>query len=180
MPDTLDTLLRDVLTSISDHNSALAAGRITGDDWSLLVARDPLAGHYAAYMIGRDTRDLSDAAKQTINATVSDQLTYLNGFAATIERDGWKDAYGARAMLYGGSIKESFYRGATWGWSLPYMPAQGTTCLSNCGCAWVPGKIDSESLTGEWYWQRGKSDSCPECSQREAETPIRFVDGERV
>jgi hypothetical protein len=180
MPPNLEKLLRDMIGSIVDTNAQLEAKRISVDRWQYLLATDVLVGHYAAYMTGKNSKQLTPSEQRDVKTFVAEQVDYLNRFADQIEASGWLPAYGARALLYGGSLKASFWKGRTVGWDLPYYPAEGTTCLSNCKCSWEPGSLDEEDLTGEWYWRRSADDSCDVCMQRERETPIRFFEGERV
>ncbi len=180
MPPDITRILSDILGSIADHNAALAAGRIDVDTWQQLVARDVLVGHYAAMMAGRETDNLSRGARNQVLTTVAEQVDYLNRFADQIAATGWQDAYGARALLYGGSIKSSFWRGRTFGLDLPYMPAEGTQCLSNCGCRWdIEYQGDPEDLNATARWIRGKDDSCETCVQRTG-VVYRFREGVRV
>lgn len=181
MPPELERLLADIVGSIADHNAALAAGRISVDTWQQLVARDLLVGHYAAMMTGRETKDLSTPARNQVLTTVAEQVDYLNRFADQIAQTGWQEAYGARALLYAGSVKGTFWRGRTFGLDLPYMPGDGSSeCLGNCGCRWdIAYDGDPEDLNATARWVRGKDDSCETCVQR-AGVVFRFREGVRV
>lgn len=179
MPPDLERLLADLLGATADHNAAIAAGRISVDEWALLIARDQLAGHYAGYMLGRGTKDIGPQSKATVEAIVADQLVYLNRFADQIRADGWRDAFGARAAMYVGSIKESYFRGKTFGIDMPYYPGDGSTpCLSNCRCAIEIEWLDQENLDANVVWHLGAEQHCRVCPDRAARSPYRFRGGE--
>lgn len=180
MDEELEHLLADLLGSVRDHNAARAAGRIDTDRWQILIAKDLYAGHYAAYMLGRGTKDIGDPSRKVVAGIVGEQVDYLNAFAALIDKEGWRDSFGARAAMYVGSVKETFWRGRTFGLDLPYYPAQGTQCLTNCGCSWeIDYDGDPEYLNATARWKRGKNDSCETCVQR-ASVVIRFREGVQV
>ncbi len=182
MPPDITRILSDILGSIADHNAALAAGRIDVDTWQQLVARDVLVGHYAAMMAGRETDNLSRGARNQVLTTVAEQVDYLNRFADQIAATGWQDAYGARALLYGGSIKQSFWRGRTFGLDLDHYPGDGSTpCLSNCTCRLEIVWLDEEELDADVYWRLGATEEhCGTCPERAAQSPYRFREGKRV
>lgn len=181
MPPELERLLADILGSIADHNAAIAAGRISVDDWALLVARDLLAGHYAGYMVGRGTKDIGAQSRESVGATVEAQLDYLNAFADTIRAEGWRDAFGARAAMYAGSLKESYWRGRSFGITMPYVPGDcSTPCLTNCKCWLEYNWIDTENLDVDITWKLGVENHCSECPQRAANSPYRFREGGRI
>ena len=180
MPPDLAQLLAQLASSIGDHNAAIAAGRIGVNDWQQLVARDLLTGHYAAYMLGFGSKDIGPSGKETVGTLIAEQIDYLNRFADAIDVDGWRPAFGARALMYSGSVKESFWRGRTFGLELPYYPAQGTDCLTNCKCAWNIDWLDQEELNADCTWIRGADDSCETCIARAGVGVIRIRGGERV
>ena len=111
---------------------------------------------------------------------VKEQIDYLNGFVDTIAAEGWREAFAARAQLYAGSIKATFWRARAFGLDLPYYPAVGTQCLNNCGCSWRIDWIDTENLDADCTWVRGKGDSCATCISREMAGTIRIREGEQV
>lgn len=182
MPPELERLLADIVGSIADHNAALAAGRISVDTWQQLIARDLLVGHYAAMMAGRETRDLSRAARNQVLTTVAEQVDYLNKFADQIARTGWQEAYGARALLYGGSVKGTFWRGKSFGLDLGFYPGDGSSpCLGNCTCHLEINWLDEEELDADVYWRLGATERhCGTCPERATQSPYRFRGGERI
>jgi len=180
-PRDLERLLADLLGSIRDHNAARAADRIDTDRWQILVAKDLYAGHYAAYMLGRGTKDIGEPSRKLVTSIVAEQVDYLNAFANQIDKDGWRDAFGARAAMYIGSIKQSYYRGKTFGIDMPFVPGDGSTpCLSNCRCHMTIDWLDEENLDADVYWKLGAEDHCGVCPERAAQSPYRFREGVRV
>jgi hypothetical protein len=168
------------MTDIAGENAALADGLITVDQWQKSVAQQLLSYHYASYMAGRGTDTMERTTQASINEIVGAQIDYLNAFADQIDAEGWRDAFGARALMYAGAAKETYWRGKTFGLPLPYYPAQGTTCLTNCGCSWRIKWLDEEELDADCTWVRGKSDSCATCVKRERAGVVRIRGGERV
>lgn len=146
----------------------LKNGKVNADEWQALVAQSLVEHHAAAYMAGSGSNKLNARAKRELGEIIGDQVDYLNKFADKIAETGWKDPYGARAAMYAGAIKESYWRGAAKGLPLPGYPTVGTECLTNCGCAWEFDVLDMENDDVDAYWLRGKSDSCNTCIEREA------------
>jgi len=106
------------------------------------------------------------------------QLKYLKKFGVDIQ-DGaeWQRGWNSRAELYAKSIKIPYWRGAVKMLPLPAMPAQGTNCYGNCGCAWEIEELDGEG-NADAYWRRAKDDSCQVCVQREQDwSPVRIRGG---
>lgn len=93
------------------------------------------------------------------------QYEYLEGFARDIAAGFMSfDQITARARLYVGASREAYWLYVTRGVKLPAYPGDGSSeCLGNCGCEWV----EKPDGSGQWYWQRGKDDSCPTCIERE-------------
>lgn len=180
MPRDLDALIGEIIDEIELLSEGVEFGRVSVDDWQRQIAQTIYAAHFAAYMIGSDTTLIGDRTRESIGELVADQIDYLNQFADEIDRDGWKPAFAARAKMYAGSIKQSYWRGATFGLDLPYYPAEGTECLTNCGCEWQITWHDREELNATARWVRGKDDSCPTCKARARRRPFRFRNGKLV
>jgi hypothetical protein len=124
--------------------------------------------HTAAYMAGIAERTgvaprgLSAAERADVKAAVKAQLEYLDGFIQ--ELSGLSEAQiGARADLYAGAVKASFYGARFPG--LPGYPCDGgTPCLGRCKC-------HLESRDGGIYWVLGAAESCDGCTARAAGSP---------
>lgn len=183
MPDELRRLLDHILTDIGQQAAALAAGRITVDQWQQTMAQSLYVGHMAAMMEGRGQDQLSPQAQALVNRLVGEQLDYLNGFADEVDATGWQDKYEARALLYGGSIKGTYWRGKAYGYDLPAYPGDGQSeCLGSCRCYLEIDELSQEDLDADVYWRMGAVERhCSTCPQRAQEwSPLRFRGGERV
>jgi hypothetical protein len=163
----LDILIAELRDEIDRHVAAFRDGLIDADQFQQRMARDLTEHHVAAYLVGRDDQVIRAADKRVLAELIGDQIDYLNGFAdvlAANEDGAWQAAYEARARMYAGSLTQTYWRGQTRGYRLPFMPAEGTDCLVNCKCAW---EIDAPSA----YWRRAAEDSCATCVSREAGNP---------
>jgi|SRR6187549_1138229 len=173
IPDRIAALLA---REISTATHALVSGGSV-DRWERQMLDAIARGHAAAAIVGTaerlgveagskllNERNLSRAERQAIKDAVAGQLPYLRKFADDVRSGRLSDAQiVARAALYAGATR------ATWGaarWAsvdLPAMPGDGSTeCLTQCGCAWA-------FRDDGYYWERGKNDSCPTCTSREAQ-----------
>ncbi len=182
MPDELRRLLTLLLEDISEQSAALAAGRITVDAWQQQMSMTLLTGHYAAMMEGRGQDQLSPQAQALVNRLVGEQLDYINAFADEMDATGWQDKYGARALLYGGALKATYYKGATYGYEMPHVPGDGSTpCLVNCQCYLEIDEINAEEIDVDVYWRLGAAEHCGPCVQRSQDwAPLRFRGGEQI
>jgi hypothetical protein len=182
MPGDLAPILRRVIGAIDVLSDGINAGVLGVTQWHNDLAQLLLVGHTAAYLEGRGADALTPGARRLIAEIVGDQVRYLNGFAEQVDAAGWNDARDrARAALYAGSLKQAFWRGATFGLDLPYYPGDGSSeCLGNCGCRWRVVWIDQEDLDADCFWELGGPERhCTTCPQRAAAGPIRFRGGER-
>ena len=154
-------LLTSLLDTLDTLTDGLIGGQLSAVEWHNAVARELFAHHLATYAdaVGKDERDVLDAVKRIVGA----QIDYLNGFTDQVEAGDYEDrpdALKARAAMYAGSVKQSYWAGKTDGYDLPAYPGDGSSeCLGNCGCAW---DIRDDGA----YWVRGKDDSCATCVQR--------------
>ena len=115
---------------------ALAEMRKPGPDMRRAIATAHSAATYAAIKerTGVMPKGLSKAERNDLKAAVAAQLKYYDAFAA--QASGMSDsAVAARAGMYAGSIRQTFYE-ARWGaWDIPdeLMPGN-QQCLTNCLC----------------------------------------------
>ena len=142
-------------------------------------------GHTAAWIAGTaerlgikpdspliSERRLSKAERAEIKALVEKQLGYLSGFVK--DMDGLSNAQiVARAGLYAGAARGSYY-GARWGdWDIPpeLMPG-AQKCVGNCRC-----KIsiaDNGDGTGILTREMGGAEHhCSECPPLVGDHPVR-------
>jgi hypothetical protein len=167
----LDILIAELRDEIDRHVAAFRDGEIDADQFQQRMARDLTEHHVAVYLAGLAALGVAQviraADKRVLAELIGDQIDYLNGFAdvlAANEDGAWSTAYEARARMYAGSLTQTYWRGRTRGYRLPFMPGEGTLCLVNCGCSW-------EISVPIAYWRRGKNDSCATCVGREAGNP---------
>lgn len=179
MSEQLEALINKLKIEQDHLMEALEQKRITIAEWREGMEEALAAYHTAAFMAGQESDELDDDQIDTVATQVSHQYGYLDGFADVIKAGiaagalAWV-AWRARAHMYASAITEQYWRGRGGSWPLPYYPAQGTECLSNCGCEWDIQELDGDG-NADAYWRRGKNDSCATCLQREAESnPFRI------
>lgn len=176
----IDDLIAEMQDDVTTIWQGLQGGQLSVDRWQETQARSLLVFHTAAYMMGRDKRTLTDRERTRLAEWVGDQVTYLNGFADTIDAE-WNGStlppkWLARARSYAGAVRASYWKGRTLGYSLPAYPGDGSSeCLGNCGCAWSLSVLDEEEGNINAWWVRGKDDSCPTCIDRASRwAPLRI------
>ena len=172
-------------SSVEVLASRLASGDISVTVWEVLMRHEISTLHISAQVLGAGGWGAVDqAGLDRAREFVTTQYGYLDRWAQalrTLPEGAISEAQVAvRARMYGGASSELFSRayGASLGLPpMPFYPAQGTICLTNCGCEWqyvqLPGR-------GNWdcFWRRSKDDSCDTCIAREAAAaPLRVRDG---
>lgn len=178
----LRRVLARILDGIDELSDGINAGALSVDAWQREMAQVLLVGHVAAYQEGRDASELSPGARRIIAQVVGEQVDYLNRFANEVDARGWDDRKDrARAALYAGSTKQSYWRGASFGLEMPYYPGDGSSeCLGNCGCRLQVIWEDEEELNARVRWILGGAERhCRTCPQRAAQE-IVFRGGRRV
>jgi hypothetical protein len=135
-PTPLDKLVALAATQIAQIHAAPGSAA-----WVRAMEAALVKAHTAAGMVGIaqrtgvDPRGLSKAERGDIKRAVAEQLPYLRRFAAEAG-DMSEGAVAARAALYAGAIKPTYYE-ARWGtWDIPpdLMPGR-QQCLGNCKCS---------------------------------------------
>jgi hypothetical protein len=144
-------------------------------DWERRMAQAITRGHTAAWIAGTAERlgvppdspllsrsRLSRAERADITAIVNAQLAYLRGFVDA--REGMSEAaIRARAQLYAGAARATYYS-ARWGeWEIPdrLMPGM-QTCLGNCKCR-LSNVKDNGDGTGILTREMGSEPHCKDC-----------------
>lgn len=176
---TLPRLLARILDGIDELSAGITSGSLSVDQWQREMAHLLYVGHTAAYMEGRDTRDLSPEARRRLGELIGEQVDYLNNFADTLDSEGWSEGYKARAAMYAGSVKASYWMGKTFDLPLPAHPTQGCEGLTNCRCSWDVQWLDPEELDADCYWRLGASEEhCTPCTTRAKDwAPLRVRGG---
>ncbi len=179
MPNALQWLLERFTRLVRAATDALEASYPQGvDAWQQEIARQLARYHAASLMAGAGVDSLTQPMTVAVTQDLATQLKFLGKFGVEIQ-DGaqWQVGWNSRAELYAKSIKTPYWRGATKMLPLPAMPAQGTGCYSNCGCAWEINELDGDG-NADAYWRRSKDDSCGICIQRERDwSPVKIRDG---
>lgn len=179
-PDRIAALLaRDIAAITRD---LLGGGTI--EAWERRMLDAIARGHAAAAIAGTaerlgvsagskllSERNLSRAEREEIKRAVAEQLPYLRQFAADVVAGRLSDAQiAARAGLYAGATRATYYAGRWYGWDLRGLPVPadgGTQCLSNCKCvAYVEGD--------RWIYETTAAEHCPECLSRAARSPYQL------
>ncbi len=160
-------------TAIKDATQAYIDGGSKAA-WDKAMQSIVTRAHVSAWLAGTSERlripldspllsqaRLSKAERADIKALVNNQLGYLKDFASAAG-DMSSEAVAARANLYAGSVKGSYWKSAI-DVALPAYPGDGSSeCLGNCGCAW-------EQSGDAYTWVLGKEDNCATCAQRAGE-----------
>lgn len=175
----LHALLRLVLAGIDELSDGINSGVLSIAEWRDAMADALAVGHIAAYQEGRDSRELGNISRRQLNATLEDQIAYLNNFANDIDKYGWTDRSDrARAGLYVGALKQSYWQGATFGLEMPFYPTVGSECMVNCKCSWEIIWENEEELNATAYWRLSANEHCRTCRRRADRNPYQFRGGE--
>ena len=168
MADPVSRLIAALEGELDHQVNGLISGRLSPAEWHNAVLQELADHHTAALMLGRHTDRLDDAGRQMVLRTLADQAGYLGGLTDAIEAGELSDArIRSRTQAYAGSIKGSYFEGATDGADLPFYPTQDCECGNHCQCSW------QERRPGEWYWVLGivATSHCPTCVLRADGSP---------
>lgn len=156
----------------------------TSPKWADEMRKVITRGHLAAWMSGTAERlnvpvdspllskaRLSRAERDEIKQVVDKQLEYLKGFEQQ-RGDMSEQAVAARADMYPGAVKATYYE-ARWGdWDIPADLIPGNQqCITRCLCE---GHVrDNGDGTGVWIRKLGGTEAhCQECPPLAGEHPI--------
>ena len=154
----MSTVLDKLITRASGEMKA------PGKDMRKAIATAHSAATYAAIKerTGIMPKGLSRAERNDLKARVAEQLKYYDRFAAQAG-DMSDAAIAARAGMYAGAVRQTFYE-ARWGtWDIPdgLMPGN-QTCLTNCLC--TISITDNGDGTGVLKREMGGTEHhCDEC-----------------
>ena len=100
------------------------------------------------------------------------QLDFLDMFVQAVREGAMTDAgIAARASLYAGATRGTYYA-TRWGdWDLEWTPGDGSTpCLGSCRC--TQDVEDTGDGTGRMIWRLGGAEAhCMICPTRAAASP---------
>ena len=174
MDDDLRDLLERVLADIAHSVDAYLGQRISRHEWARQMARTIGDGHRDAYRLGTGTKDMSPEARAFLAQTIAAQVKYLTGFTQDLRREDMSAALmKARAALYAGALKATYYRARFWAWDLPFVPTEGSECMVNCTC--TIDVTEAGDGTGLMAWTLGShahAETCPTCLDRADKSPF--------
>jgi hypothetical protein len=183
IPDDLKPLMSSFLEDIKLLMKRLETGTVTAVQWKKLFKELIARYHIAAMFVGQHDIGFLPGMEKRIIDMVEFQYDFLDGFAEVVSTaPDYNPAWLARANLYAGATKVAYWEGAVVREvgrhiPLPAMPAQGTTCLGNCGCEWRFVWVNKENGDLDAYWDRTKEPdvACQVCLQREEDwNPIKI------
>jgi hypothetical protein len=182
----MEELLKRFGRDVESLMNRLRDGEIDSVQWRKEMRRLLARYHQAAMMIGAGLPAVPPGGESIIAHHLNTgQYPYLDNFATLIQASPeFNQAWYARAKLYSLSPKTSYWEGRVYKVAgkflpLPAMPAQGTQCHTNCGCAWEVQR-GKERDTFICYWRRHKDDSCQTCIEREAQWSPLVVQGQLI
>lgn len=166
--------------------ASVAIGEIPPDSkaWYADMERVIARAHLAAWLAATSERlgvpldspllsrqRLSRAERREIKAIVDGQLRYLRAFDQA--REGMSEAaIAARAQLYAGAVRPTYYATRWGGWEIsPSLVPGNQQCLGNCRC--VAHVKDNGDGTGLWVREMHAEQHCAECPMLAGEHPIR-------
>ena len=154
--------------------------------WAKAMERTITQAHTAAWLVGTaervkvpvdspllSQRRLSRAERADVRRAVDAQLKYLQGFVADVRAGRLSEAQiAARAELYAGATRGTYYA-ARWGeWELPWVPGDGSSeCLGRCRCS--ASVVDSGAGSGVYTWVLGGEQHCTTCPARAGDHPVK-------
>lgn len=117
-------------------------------------------------------RGLSRIERAEIKAIVKAQLAYLKGFVAAAPNLS-EAQIAARAALYAGAVRKTFYQ-VRWGdWDIPpYLIPGNQACMANCRCK--ISVADNGDGTGDLTREMGGTEyHCTECPTLVGTYPVK-------
>lgn len=171
--DNLQSILAKVIAGApldAGFAKAMEAALVKGHTAAVLAAAAERAG------VRVDSglfKGLSKAERADTKKAVAEQLQYLKGFLAA-KGDMSEAAIRARAQLYAGSIKQTYYT-ARWGdWDIPQGLMPGNQqCMGNCLCR-ISEVKDNDDGTGTLTRTMGGTEQhCTECPALEGDHEVK-------
>jgi hypothetical protein len=141
------------------------AGKLSLSDLNIAMREELRRGHALQLIAGKggDKGAVSADDWLALGSVLKRQYAYLSRLSQQIESgEVGEGDLTRRAQLFARSARESYWRSATSGASLPAYPGDGSTdCVTNCDCDW-------EQHEDGWHWIQHTSESCPTCTDRGA------------
>ena len=183
MTTNLDTLRQQPLTLIGSATQALADGGSIGawrKQMELAIRRSQTAAYIAATaerlgVSPKLVKGLSKAERAELDVRIAAQLKYLDGFVADLKAGKLTMAQAqARAALYAGATRQSFYA-ARWGdWEIPDRLMPGSQqCVTNCKCSISVKDNDDGTGTLTRVMHGDEMVHCTECPALEGDHEVK-------
>lgn len=158
--------------------------------WKQDMQEAIVKGHTAAFITGIAERSfggkvrqflskfigeyaLSKSDRTQLRELISNQLKFFNGFIDDVLQNKLSPAQiAARANMYAGATRATYYHSQLGDWILPFYPGDGATqCKGSCRCsARVEDNVDG---SGDYIYVLGGENHCPDCPKRAAGSPYK-------
>ncbi len=185
--DMAHRLSRSVENRLAILADNLATGGMTLGDWQYAMRQELRDAHatFLAIAAGGDRSKVNPDDWLKLGSELQSQYKFLEGFAQDIA-DGKVTGGGiaARASMYAGSAKSSFWRQMTQDLDidLPAIPGDGSTpCLGYCYCRWSEPEYEYDengdvvAVLMTWLLGDPPHGHCDECPRRADEwNPLRI------
>lgn len=201
LPEYLQPVIKAFRNLVNRYMTMLRDKVITLARWKQLM-REAIAEHHAAaFMAGLQSTEITPPMQRMIEDAVAFQLPFLDNFArvlaalplTTITTPDGRTIENTilitpqleqRARMYayapvttaeeGNVIKQVGHS-----LPLPAMPAQGTQCLTNCGCTWRIVTLNAVNEDYNAYWELDpRKVHCQTCTQRRSDWyPVKIRGG---
>lgn len=162
----------DKLVEIYQAGMRRMADRLTREDMTLnewhQQMKDAIDKMFVFQGMAGVNGDRSRMDMGLLRQSIQKQYHFLDGFAADIEKAIQNktslDFVAARAAMYAGSSKQSYWQQAI-DVPLPAYPGDGSTeCKGYCKCDWKLECDDHGNVLATW--KLGKADHCQTCVSR--------------
>jgi hypothetical protein len=169
------------LHALAAESLAKLPGTPGSAQWARAFEKTLATAHTAAYYAATAERlgvsvgtlkGLSRAERDDVKKAVAEQVAYLKKFVGDT-KDMSDAAIAARAQLYAGSVKATYYA-ARWGdWDVPQRLMPGMQqCLGNCKCD-ISIKDSGDGTGVLTRTMRGAEHHCTECPPLQGDHPVK-------
>ena len=179
--DAMFAVTSAAVMEIRKATDDLAAGAISVDDWYEVMADIIATYHLVAYMVGKDSDEVTDEELDALAEAVAEQWGYLEAFREALRDEPNNSAlsgkYRNRAEMYGEAVGASWWRGRTYYLETPFWPLDRVQCLTRCRCGWRIEEVDADAGDYDATWLRKSGDNCDTCKERSRLKPLRIRGG---
>jgi hypothetical protein len=174
----IDWLTERLGKLVQAATDTVVAARSRASEWKATMQSLLTRYHVASYMAATGKTELLPGDIETLKASITDQLKFLEGFADEIAAGELTPAeIAARAQIYAGGPRTSFWMGVAGDMPLPAQPGQDTECQSNCRCSWSITDLGEGNFDA--YWELGGAKQhCGTCLWRASNwSPVQIRSG---